>query len=139
MAARDRRWASHSDRYLLPSPWRWLALGAGISSIIGSILPLMKAAPNKQQGVKQEWQTVLMQLDLLGEELAQLENEQQQKQQQISRAHQALTPFLVICRWKTGSRIYSLMMKMLLAIKPTRSSASKPIKNGKLSRKNWPL
>lgn len=77
----------------LPSPWRWLALGAGIAAIIGSVLPLMKAAPNKQQGIKQEWQTILMQLDLLGEELAQLENEQQQKQQQIDRAYQALTPF----------------------------------------------
>ena len=77
----------------LPSPWRWLALGVGIAAIIGSVLPLMKAAPNKQQGIKQEWQTVLMQLDLLGEELAQLGNEQQQKQQQIDRAHQALTPF----------------------------------------------
>ncbi|MBM9834496.1 hypothetical protein IAG15_25545, partial [Enterococcus faecalis] len=32
----------------LPSPWRWLALGAGIAAIIGSILPLIKAAPNKQ-------------------------------------------------------------------------------------------
>ncbi|OTN75138.1 hypothetical protein A5886_000208 [Enterococcus sp. 8G7_MSG3316] len=76
----------------LLGPWRWAVSGVGLIVIIGSFILNQKSSTNPQQ-VKEEWQAALLQLDLIEEEQAELQEEAQQQQQSIDRKQQGLLPF----------------------------------------------
>jgi uncharacterized protein YhaN len=79
--------------FFLETPWRWLGIAIGVASVGWFIWSMMKQRPDTQEADKRQWQELLVQIDLLAAEIADLAESTDGQSQQNERWKHALHPF----------------------------------------------